>query len=737
LKDRALFHRIASLALSVPRRIAATALLLFVALAAFGAPVMNELSAGGFQDPASESAQATRLLAEKFGESDQQLLITVAAPGGPGSKEATEVGTDIVKGLRSSPAVHNVSSPWTLPPESAKWLVSRDGHTGLIVASLDGGEDTAQKHAETLCAELVHDRDGVTVRAGGMSMMYSQVNVQSQRDLLVTESLAVPLTFLALVWVFGGLLAAALPVAVGLTAIAGSLAILRAIAAVTSVSVYALNLTTALGFALAIDYTLLITSRYRDERCEGSPPGEALARTVATAGRTVLYSAGTVALSLSVLAIFPLYFLRSFAYAGVATVVFAAAAAVVVTPAMIAWLGLRLDSLDVRRAMRKTLGRPEPVNKPVQQWFWYRSTKFFMRHAVPVGLAVIAALVAIGIPFLHVKWGYTDERVLPESSSARQVGDQLRDGFAHNPSTTIYVVIPDAEGLHPNEFEGYAKRLSTLADVSAVSAPTGIYESGTPVGPPSALAGAADGSAFLTLTTKAQPYSRAAEAQLDQIHATPVPDGRRVLVTGLSQINRDNVTATTSRLPLVLGLIAAITAVLLFLVTGSVVLPVKALALNVLSLSASFGAMVWIFQDGHLDGLGTATTGVLIMNMAVLLFCLAFGLSMDYEMFLISRIREYWEASMKTRDDNDESVALGIAHTGRVITAAALVMSIVFAALIASQVSFMRMFGFGLTLAILADATLIRMILVPAFMRVLGRANWWAPGPLARVGSIT
>ena len=264
---------------------------------------------------------------------------------------------------------------------------------------------------------------------------------------------------------------------------------------------------------------------------------------------------------------------------------------------------------------------------------------------------------------------------------------------------------------------------------------------GNRVGPPSAATGLADGSAFLTVSSTAPLFSQAYDTQLTRLHEVAGPAGRSVEMGGVAQVNRDSVDAVTARLPLVLGLMAAITFVLLFLLTGSVVLPVKALVCNVLSLTAAFGALVWIFQDGHLGALGTTPSGTLVANMPVLLFCIAFGLSMDYEVFLISRIREYWLASGAARPAkpsakeahaaNDESVAHGVARTGRVVTAAALVMSMSFAALIAAHVSFMRMFGLGLTLAVIADATLVRMVLVPAFMHVMGRWNWWAPKPLA------
>ncbi|WP_152665528.1 MMPL family transporter, partial [Mycobacterium sp. UM_Kg1] len=355
---------------------------------------------------------------------------------------------------------------------------------------------------------------------------------------------------------------------------------------------------------------------------------------------------------------------------------------------------------------------------------------FVARHAVPIGLAVVALLVAVGAPFLGVKWGYPDDRVLPRTASAHQVGDALREQFADDSAQAVPIVVPDAHGIGPAELDRYAAELSRVPDVSSVSAPTGTFVAGNRVGDPSAATGIKDDSVLLTVSSTAPLFSQRSENQLDQLHAVPGPDQRPVQMGGLAQINRDSVNAITDRLPQVLGLIGVITFGLLFLLTGSVVLPIKALILNILSLSAAFGALVWIFQDGNLGAFGTTPTGMLVANVPVLLFCISFGLSMDYEVFLVSRIREYWLASGRTRADNDQSVALGLAHTARVITAAALIMSISFAALIAAQVSFMRMLGLGLTLAVLADATLIRMVLVPAFMHLMGRWNWWAPGPL-------
>lgn len=728
-----MLDRIARLAIAAPRRVVAVAVLVMIATAVFGVPVVKTLSGGGEFDPGSQSSRADALLADKFGQGGAGMLIAVSSNDGAQGPKARAVGTDLVARLKNSPDVKQVLSPWTVPPVEAHALVSKDGKTGLITATISGNEVDAQATAARLADQLVHDRDGVIVRAGGDAIVNVQVNEQTQQDLFFMESLALPLSFLVLVWVFGGLIAAALPVAVGVFAILGSLACLRLIALSTDVSIFALNLSVAMGMALAVDYTLLILSRYRDELAQGQARDAALLRTVATAGRTVLFSAMTVALSMATMVLFPQYFLRSFAYAGVAVVGFAATAAITVTPAAIALLGRRLDSFDVRPSLHRvfwgTAGKPTAFT----QWSWYRWSKAVMRRAVPVGFAITALLLLLGTPFTDVRWGFADDRILPTSASARQVGDLLRNDFPAKDVPDVTVVIPNAGGVTPAGLDAYAAALSRVPQVPWVSSPGGTFVNGQRSGPPSAPAAIKDGSAFLTVGSTAPLYSAASAAQLDRLHAVPAPAGRPVWLSGAAQSNRDSVRAIASRMPLVLTIIVVITFVLLFLLTGSAVLPVKAVLMNVLSLSAAFGALVWVFQEGHLGGLGTAATGTLGVELPVLLFCIAFGLSMDYEVFLIARTREYWLASDGGPGANDESVALGVARTARVITAAALIMVISFAALMAAQVSFMRLFGFGLTVAVLVDATLVRMLLVPAFMHLLGRANWWAPKPLARL----
>lgn len=722
---------IARLAIARPRHIVAVAALLLIGAAAFGIPAASSLSAGGFLDPRSESARASAMLANTFHQGDMDLVVLVESPSGAATGAARAVGIEISRQLAAAPFVSTVISPFD-DAHPAPGTLSSDGNSAMIIAAIEGDENTAPKQARTLADRLPKGTDGVEVQAGGSALVYSEITRQTQKDLIRMEAIAIPLSFLALVWVFGGLFAAALPVAVGGFAVLGSLAVLRAMAMVTDVSIFALNVAVALGFALAVDYTLLIISRYREELADGETREHALVRTMTTAGRTVLFSAMTVALSLVGMALFPMYFLKSFAYAGVAVVAFAAFAAVAIAPAAIVLAGDRLDALDIRRLLRNVLGKGDPPTPAANHTAWYRMAKFVMRHAIPLGLTFTAILLVLGAPFLHVNWGYPDDRVLPTSSSVRAVNDKVRTDFGLDSNTAVKIVVPNTTGLSAPDLETYAAELSRVPDVTAVSAPTGTFVGGERKGPPSAPAGTTPASAFLTVESGAPLYTQASEIQLDRLHAVALPGQASALFTGTAQTNRDSVQGITSRLPVVLGFIAVVTLILLFLLTGSVVLPIKAVLLNVLSLTAAFGALVWVFQEGHLWAAGTTPTGTLAVNVPVLMFCIAFGLSMDYEVFLLSRIREYWIASPRTSSDNDESIARGIESTGRVVTAAALLMTISFAALIFTEVSFMRMFAVGLTIAVLADATVVRMVLVPAFMHVLGKLNWWAPAPLAR-----
>jgi len=433
---------------------------------------------------------------------------------------------------------------------------------------------------------------------------------------------------LSVVAVFGSFVAALLPLAVGLTSIIGTMAILRGLSMLTDVSVYALNMTTALGLALAIDYSLFIVSRYREEMRNGSAPEAAVRRTMQTAGRTVLFSALTVGLALAAMLVFPVYFLRSFAYAGIAVVALATLAALILLPAMLTTLGPRVDALDLRVFIRRVLRRSAPAVKTVEQGLWYRFASAVMRRALPVGLIVTAVLVALGLPFLHAHFGYPDDHVLPKSAQAHQVGDSLRSQFSSNASSTITVVASDISAA-PSGIADYASALSRVPNVTSVTSSAGTFADGHESAPASGPSMIADKITFLNVQTSEDAQSNSGKRALAAVKDVPAPWDVRF--TGQTAINNDSLRALGAAMPYAIGLIALATFIVLFLFTGSIVLPIKALVLNTLSLSATFGAMVWVFQEGHLGSLfpDLTTTGYLVPTMPPLMFCLAFGLSMD------------------------------------------------------------------------------------------------------------
>ncbi len=722
---------LANRGIAAPRRVLGIAGILLVIGVVFGAPVASKLGAGGYNDPHSPSAAARELLSSRFHTGNSNLVLEFQSPNGVDNAAARALGVRDVRALAAREGLDHVTSYWTASKHVSAALVSPDHRAALIVAHVAGSDSVAPDRAASATDPLVGVHDGITVKAGGIAVAYHQVNKTVKSDLTKSEMVAIPLTVVALTWVFGSFVASILPVAVGLASIVGTMAVLRLLALFTNVSVYALNMTTAMGLALAIDYSLFIVSRYREEVGRGLSPDDAVRRAMQTAGRTVLFSALTVALSLAAMLVFPLYFLRSFAYAGIAVVALAALAALAVLPAVLTLLGGRVNALDLRAWLRRVLGRPEPMAKAVEQTFWYRFAHVVMRRAVPFAVLVTALLVFVGLPFAHVKFGYPDQRVLPPSASAYQVGHDALTEFRAGTGATINVAVPTVQGP-AREIGGYAARLSKISGVQAVESAAGEYAGGAKVGPakPSMRSGAAT---YLTLAASGDPQSQALKDMLSAVKSVPAP--WPVDIGGQTAEDRDSLAALGRAMPYAIAIIALATFLLLFLFTGSVVMPLKALLLNTLSLSATFGAMVWIFQEGHLGSLypDLTVTGFLTPTMPPLMFCVAFGLSMDYEVFLLSRIREEWLASGRTAADNTRAVALGLGRTGRIVTAAAVLMAIVFAAISRGQVAFMMLFGTGLTLAVLMDATIVRGTLVPAFMRLAGRWNWWAPKPLARL----
>jgi RND superfamily putative drug exporter len=699
------------------------ATLVVVALAgAFGGGAIGHLKSGGFDDPAAESVRAAATLRDTFGTGDPNLVLLVTAARGDVDDQAVaRAGADLTRRLAAEPDLARVASYWSTGAPSLK---SRDGRQALVLGRVTGDEQALDERARQLTAAYSADGPDLRVQAGGQIQVYREVGDQVERDLARAEGIAVPITLLLLVVVFGSAVAGTLPLAVGGVAIVGTLLLLRLLGDLTDVSIYALNLTTALGLGLAIDYSLFIVSRYREELRRGREPADALVVTMQTAGRTVLFSAFTVAAALLALLVFPLYFLRSFGYAGIAVVGLAALGALVVLPTLLALLGRRVDRLRI------PLRRRRPV-AAVRDGGWHRLARMVMRRPLPVATLVIAFLLLLGAPFTRVSFGLPDDRVMPAPTPGRQVADAIRTNFTANSAGALAVVATGTGDLRQRvlDIDRYATRLSALDEVDRVEALTGTYAGGRQVAAatPASRRFASDDATWFSVVPAVEPNSAAAEDLVARVRALWTPFA--VQVTGPSASLVDTKASLFGLLPVAAAIIALITFTVLFLFTGSVVIPLKALVLNLLSLTAAYGAMVWIFQEGHLAGfLGFTATGTIDTSMPLLLFCIAFGLSMDYEVFLLSRIKEEHDRT----GDTTAAVAAGLERTGRIVTAAAALVAVVFLAFATSQISFLKLFGLGTALAVVVDATLIRALLVPAFMRLAGRANWWAPAPLRR-----
>jgi RND superfamily putative drug exporter len=716
-----MFTRIGNFTVRRNRLILAGTVLFLILAIALGSGVFGSLKSGGFDDPNSQSAQARQVLDHEFGAADANVIVLVSATSGKVDDAINKnAGVAVQQELAAQPGVSQVASYWSLA--NAPPLRSRDGTKAIVVARINGTPEHIDTTFKDVKKALSHDHGAVTIGFGGETAINADMGSIIEKDLAKAEGIAIPLTIILLVLVFGGLVAASLPLFVALIAVPGTLLSLFAIAHITDVSVYSINLTTALGLGLAIDYSLFIVNRFREELDKGNTVNAAVVRTVETAGRTVAFSALTVAASLVALLAFPLYFLRSFAYAGTSVVLVAAAGSLIALPALLSVVGTRVNSLRIfrRRAV-----------KPDGEGFWHRLASLVMRRPIIIGASVIGILVMLGLPFARASFGLPGYEALPTSAQARTVSEHLVKDFDGNSAGSFAIVIT---GTNPAttvaDIADLATQISAVPGVARVVGLTGTYAGGKQVAPTDTTSQQylRPTGTWLTVTPSINPQSSAAETMVKDIRRidNPLTFG----VEGQSAQLVDTKTAIGDRLPIALAIIALVTFVLLFLVFGSVLVPLKAILLHLLSLSATFGAMVWIFQDGHLSKtLGFTATGQLNISMPILMFCIAFGLSMDYEVFLLSRIKEEHDLT----GDNRHAVAMGLERTGRIVTAAAALLAITFLAFGTSSVSFMKMFGIGLTLAIVMDATVIRGLLVPAFMRLAGEANWWAPRWMRRI----
>jgi len=671
----------------------------------YGGPVAGLLTDddSNFEDPASESVAAEERLAEAADANPGADIVALIEAGeGVRSSAGQEKVQDVAGTIADDEAVAQVSTYFRTRDEA--WI-SRDGDSTYVVASFhpDADGDAA---AQRLQREFAGD-ESVTV--GGGAVVGPRVGELVGEDLARAEMLAFPILFVLLLWIFRGLVAAVLPLLVGGLAVVGTFVGLRIVATeVTPLSVYALNLVTGLGLGLAIDYSLFIVSRYREEIARSGPGREALYRTLSTAGRTVLFSSLTVASALAALLVFPLRFLYSMGVGGIIVSLVAAAVALIVLPAILGLLGERVNALSFGRWRRAA----DEEARSVAASPWYRLAGAVMRRPATVAIATTALLITLSSPFLGIRFTAVDADVLPKEAPARQVADVLEDEFPENGASPIQIAVraPDDDPRESlGDLEGYVADLKDLPNVDSVPPPQ-------PVG---------DDTWRIDVVPEKDAY---AEATLDLVRDTRALDAPYpVEVGGESAGFVDQQASLAQNIPYALAIVFASTLVLLFLFTGSVVLPVKTFLTNVLTVGATFGILVWIFQGGRLEGLlGYESQGALESTQPILILIIAFALSTDYGVFLLSRIKEARESGM----NDTEAVAVGVGRTGRIITAAALLFCIAIGAFATSQIVFIKELGIGAALAVIIDATVVRALLVPSLMKLLGSRNWWSPRPL-------
>ncbi len=698
-----MFEALVRLANTRPRRVLAITALFFAVAGIIGGPVAGVLNADNdsFSDNGASSAQALREIEAASGAmATPDVIVVVDLDADMAMKEVPEIlGTDA--------SVAQVVGG----PDMGPAFVSKDGSSTYFAAiyRADADADATTEHLREELGRL----DGTTV--GGFGPAYQQVNEQVESDLVKAELIAFPLLFIVSLLVFRSAVSALLPLLVGGLTIVTSLMVLRGVNEVVDVSIFALNLITGLGLGLSIDYSLFLVSRFREELERVGPGPEAVRRTLMTAGRTVLYSALTVAGAGLALLVFPLRFLYSMGIGVTIVALIAAAISLIVLPAIFAVLGTRVNSLGLKRWQRAL----QAEARAEKSGFWYRMSTFVMRFPIGIAVAGIAILLALGAPFLGIKLTGVDASVLPDGAEAKQANTLLRTQFV-DADVSPFIIAVTAPKSAESEIAAYALELGELDGVATVRAPRFLGSA------PDAPSG--QGTWQVDVLPEQPPLKEATLELVDDVRAVDAPG--TVYVGGESAEQIDQVASIMRGILPGLAILALLTFVTLFLMTGSVVLPLKALVMNVLTISATFGILVLVFQDGRFEGLlDFSSRGALNSTQPVFLFAVVFGLSTDYAVFLLTRIKEARDAGASNR----ESVALGIQRTGRIVTAAAVLFAIALGAFATSEIIFIKELGVGTAVAVLIDATIVRALLVPSLMALLGRANWWAPAPMRRL----
>ncbi|WP_327288733.1 MMPL family transporter [Streptomyces sp. NBC_01198] len=674
----------------------------------WGGGVFNTLKSGGFDDPASESGRASARIAADLGARDVDVVVLytsrTATVDDPAFADAVR---STVTGLRGRPEVANVT---TYADSGLPSLRSRDGHsTGVLITLKSLDQDVKNKQYKAIRSELA--APGLTRQVGGVVPLAVVTDDMAKKDISKGEMIAFPALLVLLIIIFSGVVAAGMPLLVGVLAILGALTATRVIAEFTDVSTFAVNTITLLGLGLAIDYSLLIVSRYRKELLEHEP-AEAIVRTMATAGRTVLVSGLTVVLALSSLLIFPLVFLRSIGFGGMSAVFVAMVSALTVLPALLAVLGRRINAWHVplpgRRRREAAAGSGGGS--------WEKIAHTVMRRPVVYTVGVLVVLAVFAAPFMKVHFAGSDERVLPKSTEARVVSERLAADFPGGSEAPIEIYAGHVTDPQLTDLTARIGKVAGVTDAKVVA------RKGT--------------SAMLSVGYRGARTGDTAYDAVRGIRALDEPAGVQVLVGGRPAMDVDRLATLGDGLPWMLGIMAAATFVLLFLSFGSIVLPLVAVVMNLVSIGASFGVIIWIFQQGHLSGLLHFTpTGFLEPTVPVLILATLYGLATDYELFLVSAVREAWPtgAEGKGGPGAQRAIAGGLQRTGRIITAAALLLGVVDAGFSTSGIVFTKMIGIGMVIALIVDATLVRVVLMPAVLRLLGHAAWWSPGPLAKL----